>query len=263
PGEDGGAASGGQHRQPADPAARRFRRRPRPWLDARPAGSGVRGHLRLHPVADRSIRASAEGVRRALAEVRRSSMSHAITGARQELGRILAQQLERFRGGSVHINLSGQQANTLLHDGQAWRDFPRSALGATRRALRAAHSADATLFVHASFAFVHAVEGGARIDEPLRSCVEAILECEALAMSGPLPACVVRLGYLYGPQSADLIAYRKAFRLGRPYWSGSTAARQYHIHQFDAASALLAAARPRNIGKVYYATDDHAISFQH
>jgi len=190
-------------------------------------------------------------------------MIHAITGAHQELGRIVVQRLGRLRSGSVHINLSGQQANTLLHDGHAWRDFPRSALGATRRALRAARSADATLFVHASFAFVHAVEGGARIDEPLRSCVEAILECEALATSGPLPACVVRLGYLYGPESADLIAYRKAFRLGRPYWSGSTAARQYHIHQFDAASALLAFARQRNIGRVYYATDDHAISFEH
>ena len=79
---------------------------------------------------------------------------------------------------------------------------------------------DAPMLVHASFAFVHAVERGARIDEPLRSCVDAILECEALALSGPVPACVVRLGYLYGPTSADLLAYRTAFHLGRPYWSG-------------------------------------------
>ena len=190
-------------------------------------------------------------------------MNLSITGARLELGRVLTQQPPGLRGGPVHIDLCGQQANTLLHDGQAWKEFPRTAPGATRRAIRVARSAGATLFVHASFAFVHALERGAKIDAPLRSCVDAILECEALAMSARLPACVVRLGYLYGPESADLLAYRNAFRLGRPYWSGLTDARQYHLHQHDAASALLAAARPRNAGKIYYATDGHAIAFEH
>ena len=189
-------------------------------------------------------------------------MTLSITGARLELGRVVAQQSSRLRGGSVHIDLSGQQANTLLHDGHAWKAFPHTAPGATRGAIRAARTAGAGLFVHASFAFVDAVERGARIDEPLRSCVDAILECESLALSGPLPACVVRLGYLYGPLSADLLAYRNAFRLGRPYWSGRSAARQYHLHQFDAASALLAAARLKHAGKTYYATDGHAVSFE-
>jgi len=108
---------------------------------------------------------------------------------------------------------------------------------------------------------VLAVERGASLTEPLRSSVEAILECEALALSGPVPACVVRLGYLYGPESADLRAYRIAFGLGRPYWSGPRKALQYHLHQFDAAAALLAAARARNAGKILYATDGHAVSF--
>jgi hypothetical protein len=71
----------------------------------------------------------------------------------------------------------------------------------------------------------------------------------------------VRLGYLYGPESADLLAYRAAFRLGRPYWAGPPKALQYHLHQWDAASSLLAAARPRNAGKVLYATDGHAVPF--
>ena len=84
---------------------------------------------------------------------------------------------------------------------------------------------------------------------------------EAMALSGPVPACVVRLGYLYGPESADLRAYRAAFRLGRPYWSGRPRARQYHLHQFDAASALLAVARARNAGRIFYATDGHPVPF--
>jgi nucleoside-diphosphate-sugar epimerase len=188
-------------------------------------------------------------------------MQVSITGTRTELGRVLA--LHRDAGGraNVHISLVGQKANTLLHDGHAWEGFARAALAATRRAVRDAGTQRASMLVHASFAFVHAVERGTRPKEPLRSCVEAILECEALVLSCPLPACVVRLGYLYGPHSADLRAYRTAFGIGRPYWAGPPKARQYHLHQFDAASALLAAARSRNAGRMLYAIDGHAVSF--
>jgi nucleoside-diphosphate-sugar epimerase len=189
-------------------------------------------------------------------------MKLTITGTRLELGGVLRRVPLGGPGDPVHVNLSGQHANTLLHDGHAWKDFPRTMLSATRRSLRAARDADASMFVHASFAFVHATERGARLAEPLRSCVDAILECEALALASPLPACVVRLGYLYGPESADLRAYRKALRLGRPYWSGKADALQYHIHQHDAVSALLAAARPKNCGKTWHATDGHPVSFE-
>jgi nucleoside-diphosphate-sugar epimerase len=188
-------------------------------------------------------------------------MTVSITGTRSELGRILAQQCAGSATRNIHINVAGQQANSLLHDGHAWKGFERTALAETRRALRSARTGGATMLVQASFAFVHAVERGARPKDPMRALVNAILECEALALSGPVPACVVRLGYLYGPESRDLRAYRRAFRLGRPYWSGPPRALQYHLHQFDAASALLAAARPRNARKIFYATDGRPVSF--
>ena len=189
-------------------------------------------------------------------------MTPSITGLRLELGRVLSPLLAGRGGPVVHFNLAGQQANTLLHDGRAWPAFRRTAVGATRRALRTAQAGGAGLFVQAGFAFVAAVERGAKLDEPLRSCVDTILECEALVLAGPLPACVVRLGYLYGPLSADLRAYRQAFRLGRPYWSGLSAAGQYHLHQLDAAAALLAAARPQLAGKTFYATDGRLVPFE-
>jgi nucleoside-diphosphate-sugar epimerase len=189
-------------------------------------------------------------------------MKLSITGARSELGRVLARMPAHGPDTSVHVNLAGQQANTLLHDGHAWKDFPRTLPATTRRALHAAKAAGACLFVHASFAFVRAVERGAKLAEPLQSHVTAILETEAMVLAGPLPACVVRMGYLYGPHSADLRAYRTAFRLGRPYWSGDATALQHHLHQDDAASALLAAARAGKAGKTWYATDGHAASFE-
>jgi len=188
-------------------------------------------------------------------------MSLSITGSRTELGSILARQRGASDGPKPHINVAGQQANTLLHDGHAWKDFARIALAGTRRAIRSARADGAAMLVQASFAFVHAVERGASLTDPLRSSVDAILECESLALSASVPACVVRVGYLYGSESADLRAYRTAFRLGRPYWSGPRKALQYHLHQLDAAAALHAAGKPRNQGKILYATDGHAVSF--
>lgn len=190
-------------------------------------------------------------------------MTASITGLRSELGGVVARLGAPDGAAGAHINLAGQQANTLLHDGHAWKDFGRTAVAGTQRAMHAAQAAGAPMLVHASFAFVYAVEQGASLEEPLRSAVKTILDCEALALSGPVPACVVRLGYLYGPDSADLRAYRSAFRLGRPYWCGPPRARQYHLHQLDAGAALLRAARPRNVGKTFYATDGAAVSFTH
>ena len=177
-------------------------------------------------------------------------MTTSITGARSELGRLLAQ---RRPAGNTHFNIAGQHANTLLHDGHAWKGFSRAALAGVRRALRT----DAGMLVHASFAFVL----GRPQKDPLRSIAETILECEQLVLSGPVPACVVRLGYLYGPASRDLLAYRAAFRIGRPYWAGPRKALQYHLHQEDAVDALLAAAKKRNAGKILYATDGAPASF--
>jgi hypothetical protein len=180
----------------------------------------------------------------------RNQSGLSITGARSELGRVLARrQVQRH----LHINVAGQQANTLLHDGHAWRGFARAMVDGTRRAMRS----EASLLVHASFAFVQVLPSR----DPLRSIAQTILECEQRVLSGPLPGVVVRLGYLYGPDSADLRAYRTAFRIGRPYWAGPRGALQHHLHVDDAADALLAAARPRHAGRLLYATGAAPASF--
>jgi len=124
-------------------------------------------------------------------------MKISTTGTCSELEAILERQRATGAIENIHINLAGQQANTLLHDGHAWKDFARLTLAGTHRAVRSAKAGASPILVHASFAFVHAVEHGAKLHEPLRSSVEAILECEALVLSSQAPACVVRLGYLY------------------------------------------------------------------
>ena len=75
------------------------------------------------------------------------------------------------------------------------------------------------------------------------------------------PSCVLRLGYLYGPESEDLKAYRVAFKMARPYWAGPKRNLQHHLHTTDAAAALLEATQRRPRGRVAYAIDDKPASF--
>ncbi len=162
-------------------------------------------------------------------------------------------------GPRVLINVAGQPANSLLHDGQAWKRYPPSRLiGDAEAALRSAARAD--FVVHAGFHFAGARDAGLEVADSLAATVEGALAAEQVVLQARRPACVVRLGYLYGPGSRSLRAYRRAFRIGRPYWAGPARVRQRFLHTHDAARALLAAARGV-AGSVTVAADDQPATF--
>ena len=191
-------------------------------------------------------------------------MELTLTAPRSELGGVLSAALARAptRGGGprVVIDISLQPPNNLLHDGRRWATFSPSRLSTLARATQRRH-ADADFLVHASYLFLNAVEAGARPGDTLRPIVDGALAAERIVMDGAVPACVVRLGYVYGPESRDLRAYRRAFRLGRPYWAGPPETTQRHLHSDDAVRALLAAARQRAQGSLLSASDDLPASF--
>ncbi|MGA7986832.1 MAG: hypothetical protein WCB51_00365 [Candidatus Dormiibacterota bacterium] len=187
-----------------------------------------------------------------------------LTAPRGELAAAMGRALTGLRPSSgaprVVVNLALQSPNTLLHDGHAWRRYRATRLlNDTRAALREAVGSD--FVVHASYLFLGtpALEEG--VGPPIGDIAAAALEAEDLVLRGRVPSCVVRLGYRYGPESRDLRSYQLAFRIGRPYWAGSTRVKQRHLHSDDAASALLAAARQRPAGRTLYAADDTPVSF--
>ncbi len=187
-----------------------------------------------------------------------------VTAPRSVLGRAVAQLRggEDDRGAPVIVNLALQAPNTLLHDGHAWWDEPGAhILASTRRVLSAAGRDRAAFLVHASYAFLEGAEAGAKVGKRMRPIVDAAREAERLVLDGAQPACVVRLGYLYGPDWRDLRAYRRAFRLGRPYWAGPRRNLQHHLYCDDAARALLTAAQRRPAGRLTYASDGTPASF--
>ena len=194
-----------------------------------------------------------------------------MAGKGTELGSVIAAQLkaaghELATTGRIdaYLDLQHQKPNSLLHDGHAWKGYTDRALAKTQRALRDARGRDAGLFVLASFAFLRAAETRGGLKDPLRVIAETALLVEEMVLASPQPACVVRLGYLYGPRMKDLRSYRAAFRLGRPYWSGPKDAPQDFVHQDDAAAALVLRAAAPATGQpgLAYATDGHPVAFR-
>ena len=187
-----------------------------------------------------------------------------VTAPNSELGRVVARALRGESPGddTIVLNLTLQAPNTLLHDGHAWKRLrPNQIVARTKEVLADPRHADTDFIVHASYAFLRAAEHGAKVGDKLQPIVEAARAAEELVLADARPACVVRLGYLYGPESRNLKAYRTAFRLGRPYWAGPRKRLQYFLHTEDAARALLQAARRRPKDRVVYATDQKPVSF--
>jgi nucleoside-diphosphate-sugar epimerase len=188
-----------------------------------------------------------------------------VTAPRSELGRAIARA--RAPKGAGHtrpvvLAIAAQPANTLLHDGRAWeRLTPARLVREARNALRNARAARADFVVYASYAFLRAVENGAKAGDKLLPIAEAALEAESAILDQDIPACVVRLGYLYGPECRELRAYRLAFRIGRPYWAGPRRHLQHFLHVDDAVRSLLLAARRKPERRVVYATDERPVSF--
>ena len=180
-----------------------------------------------------------------------------------ELGRVLGRELHDAAapGRRVLINIANQPPNTLLHDGHGWKRFsPARLLGDTMRVLADPANRDAFI-VHASYAFLRAAEAGQKVGDRLAPIAEAAMAAEQMVLNDGRPACVVRLGYLYGPGSQDLKAYDLAFSIGRPYWAGPRRNLQHHLHHVDAARALVRAAARRPSGRLLYATDARPASF--
>jgi nucleoside-diphosphate-sugar epimerase len=187
-----------------------------------------------------------------------------VTAPRSELGKAVTRLRSgtHDRGAPVIVNIALQVPNTLLHDGHAWWADPGPhILASTRRVLSAARREKAAFLVHASYAFLEAAEGGGKVGARMQEVVDAAREAEAMVLESDQRACVVRLGYLYGPGWHDLRGYRRAFRLGRPYWAGPRRNLQHHLYGDDAARALLTAAQRRPSGRLTYASDGTPASF--
>lgn len=161
----------------------------------------------------------------------------------------------------VLVDLSRQDLNqTVLN--AAW-DADELVTRAKATA-QAAKDGGAKFLVFTSYAFVYGDTHGHEVDESAKPStgghplLKAILRAEKAALNSGVPACVLRLGYLYGAHIEQLHAVTTTLRQGRPVAVGDGLAN--YVYAVDAAEAIRRAAEAQPSGEVLNITDGHPVT---
>ena len=152
---------------------------------------------------------------------------------------------------NVVLNLAPQIPNHLPQHAAKWDDRIAAAAIAITEAVR---QADVEFLVHTSYAFANA-----RLTEAA-PFLKAVRAAEQTVLRGDIPACVLRLGFLYGGECDDLADVRDRLRLGRPVPLGPDDVHANWLYLGDAARAIILAAQRRPAGALLNVVDDQPAS---
>ncbi len=166
----------------------------------------------------------------------------------------------------VVINLTPQIANTLLHDGHNWKGYDETLPATTNALLAALNDIEIKLLVHASYAFLYGNAQDATENTPLTApdgdpIFGSAIEIEEQITNSNLPYCLLRMGFLYGPQSEDLKKYETSFKLKRPYYAGPEDNLANFLHYEDAAKSLVLVVEQQPVGETFNVVDGAPIAF--
>lgn len=150
----------------------------------------------------------------------------------------------------VVLNLEPQAANQLPQHPAPWDERIDDA---ARALVDASAQAGVEFLVHTSYAFADARNSDAA------ALLKAIRAAEKAVLQGPVPACVLRLGFNYGADSDALVAVREKLRMGRSIPTGTDTPARW-VYAPDAARAVIAAALARPTHEVFNIVDDHPVT---
>lgn len=120
----------------------------------------------------------------------------------------------------------------------------------------AAKDAGVEFVIHTSYAFVAGESHEEEVEELVADLFAAVRKAEEAALHGDVAACVLRFGFLYGAENAELSALRTALLAGRSFPAGDTHGHLPWLNDADAARAVVAAVNARPAGKVITVADD-------
>lgn len=152
----------------------------------------------------------------------------------------------------VAVNLAPQLANHLPQVPAEWD--ARLMDEGVEALLEASAAAGVKFVVHTSYAFA-----GAR-SEVLDDFLEAVRAGERKVLKGSMPGCVLRIGYVYGAESPELLRVRETLMLGKAVDCGPDNTHAYWINVPDAARAVVNAVLARPAGAGLYVVEDQPVS---
>jgi nucleoside-diphosphate-sugar epimerase len=165
----------------------------------------------------------------------------------------------------VIVNLAPQGANVLPVQVLDWDYYTRLLTEGTTALVMAAKSAGAKFLIHTSYAFLYGDTHGEWVDEHAATAADnplfaAAVRAEQAVLHAEVPGCVLRVGYVYGPDNEDLLAFRDNLADGASVMVGEESHYANWIHAADLAVAAVLAAEKQTAGEIFNITDDHPIS---
>jgi nucleoside-diphosphate-sugar epimerase len=151
-------------------------------------------------------------------------------------------------GAKLVVNCAPQRANHLPQQRAAWDEHLVEGVTAL---LEAAAAAGIEFVVHTSYAFAGASS------EEAGDWLRTVRRAERAVLRAEVPGCVLRFGYVYGPDSKALLAVREMLKRGMPVPAGSDTAPAQWVHAADAARAVELALLTRPAGALLTIADDH------
>ncbi|MBK9124686.1 MAG: NAD(P)-dependent oxidoreductase [Chloroflexi bacterium] len=167
----------------------------------------------------------------------------------------------RMAKADVMVDLGRQDLNQSLRPVQWDAD---ELIARAKATVQAAKDGGAKFIVAASYAFVYGAADGHEVTEDTRPetsghpLLKAIVKAEKAVLNGGVPACVLRLGYLYGPHMAQLKDISSAMRQGRPIATGEGVVNYVYVE--DAAEAVRRACEAQPAGELFNVTDGHPMT---
>ncbi|MBI1256049.1 MAG: NAD-dependent epimerase/dehydratase family protein [Chloroflexi bacterium] len=152
----------------------------------------------------------------------------------------------------VVIHLAPQAANHLPQQRAHWD--ARLVDEGVSILLDAAQAAGVKFVIHTSYAFADAES------EALDGLLHAVKAGEQKVLKSAVPGCVLRMGFVYGAESPELIATRDTLMMGRPVDCGPDNSHAQWINVPDAARAVVLAALQCPAGALLTVVEDQAVS---
>ncbi len=151
---------------------------------------------------------------------------------------------------NIVVHTAPQHANDIPF--QSNRDYsPAMLQDGTARMVECAEATGASYFLHLSYAFLYGDQHGALVDESAElkadgEMAKAAKTAEAAVMASTTPAGVLRAGYVYGSESANLDRLALALRAGRPVAADDNHAGWVHAEDLAHAVRLMVEQQPEN-----------------
>ncbi|MCY4527258.1 MAG: NAD-dependent epimerase/dehydratase family protein [Anaerolineaceae bacterium] len=167
----------------------------------------------------------------------------------------------RMTGANVLVHAAPLAANSLLPDADQLTAALASLQAGTDALLGAAAQVEDPFLVFCSYASLYGDTQGEAVCEAHEAAGgsalhEAALAAERKVLASEVPACILRAGVLYGPESESLAALRASLLGGGGLPSGIGEGLASWLHYEDLAQAAVLGAEQRPAGSVFNVADE-------